>query len=149
MVYYQLAINSTVQLKGPAPTDSVIVIQSSSLETHPSASSGFDNTHINLKNANGDILLTIAPRFSQNAIVFNSRTVNGNWGPEEREVLEGKFKTDTPSIVIYEHPDRYQVFFDFNPVKYYDKRIQGPTASVEYAINKETEYVYRVMSFEK
>ncbi|KAF8538668.1 galectin [Trichophaea hybrida] len=130
-MFYLLPLTQTVELRDDFTTDGIIVFQSDKLDLTPS---GIDNTSISLLNA-GDCLLVIAVRRNDNTIVFNSKTAEGGWGPEETETLEDKFPGPNTTITVYDHGDRYQILCDYHTVHYYTKRIEKNANSISYTIN--------------
>jgi len=130
-MFYLLSLTQTCELKDDFTADGIIVFQSDKLDLN---SPGNDNTAISLLNS-GDCLLVIAIRRYENAIVFNSKTAEGDWGPEERETLDDKFPGPNTTITVYDHGDRYQILFDYHTVHYYTKRITKNANSISYTVN--------------
>ncbi|KAA8893847.1 galectin [Sphaerosporella brunnea] len=135
-MFYLLNLDQTVKLSQEFKPDGIIVFHSAILDLNPSktGTSEIDNTAINLKHGN-DILLHISIRRKENAVVFNSKTANGNWGAEERIVLKGAFSGPNTTITVYNHGDRFQILFDYHTVHYYNKRIQANADNVSYNRN--------------
>lgn len=123
---YLLGLGMPVTLQNAVKTDGLITLQSASWDDHNAT------TAINLFNNNGDRLLQISVRQSENLIVFNSRSANGDWDEEEREALQSSFLVPNFTITIYDHGDRYQVLFSHHTVHYFRKRIHGLISSISY-----------------
>ncbi|PVF99326.1 galectin [Serendipita vermifera] len=134
-MFYIIPLTKTVTLKSELKADGIVIFQSAKLDLHPSptGTNTIDNTALNLINGN-DILLTISIRRVENAVVFNSMLNNG-WGNEERIPLQGAFKGNDTTVMVYDHGDRYQILFNYHTVKYYNKRSQKNATSLSYAIN--------------
>jgi hypothetical protein len=133
-----LKVNSFLSFKQALKADSVVIIDSSSLNLTPAKTSGIDNTQIYLnegKNGDGDILLLLSIRRAENQIVFNSK-IDNTWGKEIRISLERRFKGTTPSILIHDQDDGYEVFIDWKHALFFQKRAPGKVAqSVSYTVN--------------
>ncbi|KAF8244381.1 Galectin-3 [Wilcoxina mikolae CBS 423.85] len=136
-MFYLLPLTETISLNTDFQADGIIVFQSATLDLNPSqtGTNTIDNTAVNLLHS-GDYLLHVSIRRRENAIVFNSRAANGNWGTEERETLDGRFVGPNTTITVYDHGDRYQILFDYHTVHYYNKRIQKNADSISYTINQ-------------
>jgi len=132
-MFYLLSISQTIKLKNELGADGIIVFQSASLDLEQSTASVFDSSTINLLNA-GDHLLHLCIRRRDNAIVVNSLTAGGDWGPEETKPHQGKFIGPNTTIMIYDHGDHYQILFDYHTVHYYKKRILKSATSISYGI---------------
>ncbi|CAG8909691.1 unnamed protein product [Penicillium egyptiacum] len=133
-----LKVNSSLPFKKVLKPDGVVIIDSTSLNLTPAKTSGIDNTQINLnegKNGDGDILFLLSVRRSENQIVFNTK-INNSFGKEVRIPLEKRFKGTTPSILIHDQDDGYEVFIDWKHALYFPKRAAGKVAqSVSYTVN--------------
>lgn len=136
-MFYLLPLTKTVALKKEFTADGIIFFQSTTLDLNPSktGTNTIDNTAFNLLSPEEDFLLHISFRRAENAIVFNSRTVNGDWGAEERVTLKGRFVGPDNTVTVYDHGDRFQILIDFHTAHYYTKRIKKNTTSVSYTIN--------------
>jgi hypothetical protein len=135
-MFYLLHLDQTINLKRDFKPDGIMVLHSATLDLTPSqtGTGEIDNTAINLKHG-GDILLHISIRRKEDAVVFNSKTANGNWGTEERVPLQGTFRGPNTTITVYNHGDRFQILFDYHTIHYYNKRIQANANSVSYGRN--------------
>jgi hypothetical protein len=104
----------------------------------PAKTKGIDNTQFYFtdgKKGEGNILFLLSIRRAENAIVFNSR-IDGNWGKEARVSLEGRFRTDKPSILVHDQGDGYEVFIDWKHVFWFEKRAKDKVAeSIAYTVN--------------
>ncbi|KAK4862915.1 hypothetical protein LT330_010745 [Penicillium expansum] len=133
-----LKVNSSLPFKQALKPDGVVIIDSTSLNLTPAKTSGIDNTQIYLnegKNGDGDILFLLSIRRSENQIVFNTK-INNSFGKEVRIPLEKRFKGTTPSILIHDQDDGYEVFIDWKHALYFPKRAVGKVAqSVSYSVN--------------
>ncbi|TFK27610.1 hypothetical protein FA15DRAFT_723074 [Coprinopsis marcescibilis] len=119
-MFVLLNANQVVKLGQDITNENILLIQSTKL----AFTSSQGTTYFNLLSAAENIILHISIRPSQNVIVFNSRTKDGSWGPEERIPLAGQLEGNNPSITIYDHGDRYQILLDLKTVLYYNKRIK-------------------------
>ena len=136
MVFYLLPITESVTLKSEFKAENIIVFQSATLDLGPNTGTGGDNTHVDINSTDGDVLLTVAIRRAENAIVLNSKPADGSWGKEERVKLEGLFVNGlNTTITVYDHGDRFQVLIDYNTIHYFVKRIQKNGTAVSYLIN--------------
>ena len=71
-------------------------------------------------------------RPGQGFFVFSARMGNGFWGSVQTVPLKGLFKGPNPTIVLYDHGDRYQVMVDYVTVAYFEKRIKQDGIAVNY-----------------
>ena len=130
-----VGLNKTVALPTSLANNQAI-IQSITLDlTKPAAE---DNTSINLLNNLGDYLLHLSFRRFADKIVLNSRTANGEWGPEV--TLAGLERAFGPNltqatITVKDIGNAYQVFVSGNYLATYTKRIGGDAEKVFYTIN--------------
>ncbi|TFK27609.1 hypothetical protein FA15DRAFT_653496 [Coprinopsis marcescibilis] len=124
-----LNANQISQLGKEFTRENIIIVQSPKLTFTDSQTA----TDFNLLDAAEDVLLVIGIRPNENIVVFNSRTVDGAWGTEERIPLAGELEGDTPSIAIYDHGDRYQILLNLKTVLYYNKRILESGAAFGYS----------------
>ncbi|KAJ5890227.1 hypothetical protein N7504_011037 [Penicillium tannophilum] len=133
-----LKVNSFIPFKEVLKADGVVIIDSASLDLTPAKTSGIDNTQIFLnegKNGDGDILFLLSIRRAENQIVFNTNIDNA-FGKEVRISLENRFKGKTPSILIHDQGEGYEVFIDWKHALYFEKRAPGKIAqSVSYGVN--------------
>lgn len=102
---------------------------------NPDHSVQLDNTAINIVDFEKDVLLTFSIRRTENAIVFNSRTANGNWGDEKRIPLSGVFTKATAKIVIQDAPDNFNISVDGRLIYNFGKRIFKPVTGATYGAN--------------
>lgn len=123
-----LGLNDTVKLPRAIEPGGIVVVQSASWDS----SLGSDNTSISFLNNNGDYLLHVSLRQGDNVIVFNSRTTDGDWGAEERLSLSGTFVTPRFNVSVWDQCDRYEIFFSYQLVYSFDKRLFGLISSVAY-----------------
>ncbi|KAM0541825.1 hypothetical protein ACHAPJ_013074 [Fusarium lateritium] len=97
-----------------------------------------DNTNVNIRSAQDDILLHISFRRAVNQIVFNSKPSGGNWGEEERVSLMGVFSRTDVTISIRLESDTYEVYVDDSIIKTYKKRIIKDAQKVSYETNSKS-----------
>jgi hypothetical protein len=123
-MFYQLEFEKPCDLKREFKFDNIVNFQSSELDLKPSSTGTgqLDNTSLNLMHG-GDICLHISIRRNEDAVVFNAKPANGNWGTEERIKLEGSFKGPCTSITVCDDGDRYQILFDYHTVHNFNKRM--------------------------
>jgi hypothetical protein len=133
-----LKVNTNRTFKESVKADAVVLIDSTSLNLTPAKTKGIDNTQFYFtdgKKGEGNILFLLSIRRAENAIVFNSR-IDGNWGKEARVSLEGRFRTDKPSILVHDQGDGYEVFIDWKHVFWFEKRAKDKVAeSIAYTVN--------------
>jgi tyrosinase len=133
-----LKVNSSLPFKQVLKTDSVVIIDSTSLNLTPVKSSNIDNTQIYLsegKKGDGDILFLLSIRRAENQIVFNSK-IDNSFGKEIRIALENRFRGTAPSILIHDQDDGYEVFIDWKHALFFPKRAPAKVAqSVSYTVN--------------
>lgn len=136
-MFYLCSLDGKVQLNEPLKTDSLVVFQSASLDLKPSQTGNqIDNSALNLLDQQNNVMLHISIRRTENAIVFNSREHNGNWGKEERVTLKDRFVGPNVTVTVYDHGDRYQILIDYRTVYYYNKRIRGDCTTCSYSMNQ-------------
>lgn len=105
---------------------------------------GIDNTGVTLHDSakNSDVVLHISVRRAEGQIVLNS-THSGQWGKEVRISLENRFRSSTPSIMIMDQGDGFEVFIDWVHAVWFEKR--GKTKKVKaisYMVNKDQSPVW-------
>jgi hypothetical protein len=134
-----LKLNSFLPFKEPLGPDAVVIIESSSLDMTPAKTSGIDNTQVAFLDStekDGNILFLLSFRRSENQIVLNTR-LDKAWGKEVRVSLEDRFKGTTPSILIHDQGDGYEIFIDWRHLAWFEKRDKEKVAkSVSYGINE-------------
>ncbi|KAF9236893.1 galectin, partial [Melanogaster broomeanus] len=130
---YTLKLGGDVGLNVDLTTDGIITFRSASHDVS-SGSSG-DQTSVNLNDSDGNRVLHLSFRRSQNLIVFNHKK-NGTWGTEERVALGGKFFKPDTTVMVYDHGDRFQILIDYRTVHYFTKRITASVRSVSYFCNQ-------------
>ena len=86
-----------------------------------------DNISIKLFNNADDFLLHVSLHQEENAIIFNSRNVRGEWGCEDRERVQGTFENPSINIIVCDHGDKYQVLFSYQTVHYCKKENWWPS----------------------
>ncbi|PFH45856.1 hypothetical protein AMATHDRAFT_8572 [Amanita thiersii Skay4041] len=123
-------LGSQVDLHHPLKAEGIVVLQS----TKNNISTTTETIRMLLLSSQDDQILHVSVRPSQNVIVFNSRTHNGNFGPEERVTIDHKIKSNSPTFTFYDHGDRFQVMIDYKTVIYYKKRegLTGPVTKIGY-----------------
>ncbi|KAJ5899989.1 Concanavalin A-like lectin/glucanases superfamily [Penicillium taxi] len=133
-----LKLNSFLPFPSDLKTDSVVIIDSSSLDITPVKTSGIDNTQVwfsDTKSGDGNIVFLLSIRRAEKQIVFNTCLEN-KWGEEVRVALENRFKGTTPSILVHDQGDGYEVFIDWRHVAWFEKRAKDKVArSVSYTVN--------------
>ncbi|KAL2824308.1 hypothetical protein BDW59DRAFT_162646 [Aspergillus cavernicola] len=135
-----LAINSSLPFKGTLEADSVVVIDSVSVDLTPAEDSHtIDNTQFwfsDGQSGDGDILFLLSVRRAEKQIVFNTH-IDNTWGQEVRVSLENRFKGPAPSILIHDQEDGYEVFIDWRHVLWFEKRAKEKIArSISYTVNE-------------
>ncbi|KAJ5646047.1 hypothetical protein N7490_002419 [Penicillium lividum] len=136
-----LKVNSHLPFQKPLAADAVVILDSASLNLTPAkiTGNGIDNTQVfftESKEGKGDILFLLSFRRSENQIVLNT-LINNAWGKEVRVPLENRFKGTTPSILIHDQGDGYEVFVDWRHLVWFEKRAKDKTAtSVSYSVNE-------------
>lgn len=133
-----LAINKSLPFKEELKPDSVVILESTSLNLNPAKTSGIDNTQFYFtdgKNGDGNILFLLSVRRAEKQIVFNT-LIDNSWGKEVRVSLDRRFLSDKPSILVHDQGDGYEVFIDWKHVLWFEKRAAGKVArSVKYTVN--------------
>lgn len=133
-----LKVNTHRVFKESLKADAVVLIDSNSLNLTPAKTKGIDNTQFYFsddKDGQGNILFLLSIRRAENAIVFNTR-IDGNFGKEVRVSLEGRFRSDKPSILVHDQGDGYEVFIDWKHVLWFEKRAKDKIAtSISYTVN--------------
>ncbi|KAJ5925145.1 hypothetical protein N7454_007784 [Penicillium verhagenii] len=133
-----LNIGSSLPFKEPLGVDGVVIIESTSLDLTPVKTSTIDNTQVvftDSKDGSGNILFLLSFRRAEKDIVLNTR-LNNAWGKEVRVSLENRFKGTTPSILIHDQGDGYEVFIDWRHLTWFEKRAKDKVAtSVSYTVN--------------
>ncbi|KAL4861797.1 hypothetical protein BDV12DRAFT_203650 [Aspergillus spectabilis] len=136
-----LLLNSSLPFKETLKADSVVVIDSASLNLTPASDSGtIDNTQFwfsDGQDGDGDILFLLSIRRAEGDIVFNTR-INNHWGEEVRVPLERRFRGTgaLSSILVHDQEDGYEVFIDWRHVLWFEKRAKEKIArSVSYTVN--------------
>jgi Galactoside-binding lectin len=127
---YHLHSNGNVQLGSTFKPGSIAIIRSSKLAFSPTQ----DKVGFSFTNEKGDIVLRIGIRPREDAVVFNTKPADSDWGSEERVAFSGKFKNANPSITVYDHGDRFQVLFDGSTVIYFNKRLEGDVTAIAYDV---------------
>jgi hypothetical protein len=141
-----LSLNSYLPFKKTLTPDSVVVIDSLSLNLTPASNpSSIDNTQFWFstgRDGDGDIVFLLSVRRAEGAIVFNTRFDN-HWGEEVRVSLEGRFKGGSSSILVHDQEDGYEVFIDWRHVIWFEKKDTAKVArSVSYTVNDGQESVW-------
>ena len=138
--FYLLPIHKTIRLETQFKADGVLIFQSAGLNMDSCVSPNTEGVWINILDASNNSILHMSIRWGQGTIAFNHlRASNNQWGWEQRVPLEGLFKEPNPTIVIYDHGDRYQVMVDYHTVAYFEKRIKKDGVAVVY--NKDPDQV--------
>jgi hypothetical protein len=134
-----LRVGSHLPFKETLNADGVVIIDSSGLNLTPWKGSGIDNTQLSLhegKKGDGNTLFLISMRRAEKEIVFNTK-IDDKFGKEVRVSLDNRFKGKTPSILIHDQGDGYEVFIDWRHVLFFEKRADGKTAqSISYSVNQ-------------
>ncbi|KAI9458793.1 hypothetical protein HD554DRAFT_1691010 [Boletus coccyginus] len=135
---YTLDVGKQVYLKGSdITTDGIIAFWPVSYDETPDLNHGIDNTALNLRDKDGNLLLHISFRRAENAIVFNTNKVGVGWGQEERVPLDGKIATpaSNTAIMVFDFGNHYHILIDYRSVHSYNKRLAGNVRSVSYGVN--------------
>ena len=114
------------------------------ISTHPDTLNGSAQpSYINFLSAGENVLfhMSFRPQEENGVVVFNSRTKDGRWGPEERVPLEGKFGS-YPIITVYDIGSEYEVLFDNKIVINYKKRIGEDATALYYGVDSSTGPVF-------
>ena len=130
--FYLLPVHEIIRLEAPFKTDGVLILQSASLNMD---SWVFRNNGvwINILGASNNEILHMSIRWGHGTIAFNHHIAsNDQWGSEHRVPLKGLFKEPNPTIIFYDHGDRYQVMVDYVTVAYFEKRIKEDGVAVVY-----------------
>lgn len=133
-----LNVNKVLQFKKSLTPDSVVIIDSSSLNLRPAKGDGIDNTQFYFTSGadgKGDIVFLLSIRRAEKAIVFNT-LIDGSWGKEERVTLDNRFRTEQPSVLVHDQGDGYEVFIDYRHVYWFQKRGDKPAKAISYTVNK-------------
>ncbi|KAL4879315.1 hypothetical protein BJY04DRAFT_220171 [Aspergillus karnatakaensis] len=142
-----LLVNSSLPFKETLKADSVVVIDSASLNLTPNRESGvFDNTQFwfsDGQDGDGDIVFLLSIRRAEGVIVFNTK-IGNSWGEEVRVPLERRFKqAGVSTILVHDQGDGYEVFIDWRHVTWFEKRDKEKVAkSVSYTVNERQESVW-------
>ncbi|PVF99324.1 galectin [Serendipita vermifera] len=136
-MFYLIPLTKTVALNSELKKDGIVIFQSSKLDLNPSPTGkrNPDLTSLRLINEN-DILLAIGIRRAENTITFTSY-LNNTWGNMETISLHSLFRTNNPTIMVYDHGDHFQILIDYHTVKYFTKRSPKVVTSLGYYINPE------------
>jgi len=138
--FYLLPIHGTIRLESQFKANGVLVFQSVGLNMDSCISRHNEGVWINILSASNNVILHMSVRRAQGSIAFNDNIARNNqWGSEQRVLLKGLFKEPNPTIVIYDHGDRYQVMVDYVTVAYFEKRIKEDGVAVVY--NKDRDQV--------
>ncbi|KAL4915885.1 common central domain of tyrosinase-domain-containing protein [Aspergillus aurantiobrunneus] len=134
-----LRINSSLPFKNALHADSVVIIDSASLDLMPARNTRtIDNTQVwfsDADNGSGDIVFLLSFRRAEGEIVFNTNIGNA-WGEEVRVSLARRFRGEAPSILVHDQGDGYEVFIDWRHVLWFEKRDREKVArSVSYTVN--------------
>ena len=86
---------------------------------------GGDMTHLSITNMDGHVVFHLSIRRTEGKIILNTKPANGQWGPEVRLTLEGRFKEkDEATILIHDQGEGYEIFIDWTHVYWFEKRIK-------------------------
>ncbi|KAL3477040.1 hypothetical protein BJX99DRAFT_270192 [Aspergillus californicus] len=135
-----LPINSFLSFKEDLSDDSVVIIDSVSLNLSPgeSTAGGIDNTQFwfsDSETGDGNILFLLSIRRAEHQIVFNT-CFNNTWGTEVRVPLDERFRDTQPSILIHDQGDGYEVFIDWRHLAWLKKKDRSKVArSISYTVN--------------
>lgn len=106
--------------------------------------SEMDNTAFNLLDGspNSNVLFHFSVRRAEGQIVLNS-TQNGQWGKEVRIPLENRFRSSTPSIMVHDQGDGFEVFIDWMHAVWFEKRDKTKKVKhISYSVNKDQSPVW-------
>lgn len=108
-----------------------VVWVSSRLDLEPWSTNTNDGSALKLQNGK-DVLLHIAVRRDRNTVEFNTRA-DGQWNPNVESIpLKGLFKSNFPTIAIYNDVKHYIVTFDNRTTYNFTKRIPSEATAVSY-----------------
>ncbi|OQD96201.1 hypothetical protein PENVUL_c096G02586 [Penicillium vulpinum] len=133
-----LALHSSLRFQQTLKADSVILIESSSVDP-VKPNDGIDMTQISITDAENDTIFHISIRRAQGQIIFNSR-LGGSWGEEERIDIGRRLDNeDGATILIHDQGEGFEVSINWVHAIWFAKRVQGRTPeSIWYDIrNKE------------
>ncbi|KAL1977859.1 hypothetical protein VTN31DRAFT_718 [Thermomyces dupontii] len=130
-----LPLRGSLTLKAPLETDGVILVNAPKLDLKKAVTSTIDNTQINFLTGS-ETLILISFRRAEGEIVFNSR-LQGSYGEEVRVPLDNRFKTKTPTFLLHDQGDGYEVFIDWVHVVWFEKREKEKKITrVTYGVNE-------------
>jgi len=123
------------------PAGMVIAFKANQLEI--AGNLGAKETHLDLCNSNGDIVLRMTIRRGQNKIFFNDRahhSVVDGWGQEKSVDLDpvDVERWHRSGLTISVHNcstdvEQYQILFDLTTVFYFATRFPGPAITIKYS----------------
>ncbi|TFK18261.1 hypothetical protein FA15DRAFT_675404 [Coprinopsis marcescibilis] len=118
---YILQNHQTVKLHRELLPQSIVVVQSETFNHTVAAGPSV----IEFLSHSGNVLLHIALRPHENTIRFDHRYFNASWVRRETiDFYDAGFQQNKPvtTIMVLDHGDKYQVFFDYNPAAFYYKK---------------------------
>ncbi|KIJ99635.1 hypothetical protein K443DRAFT_679812 [Laccaria amethystina LaAM-08-1] len=129
--FYIVPIHETIRLEAPFRPGGILIFQSASFNMDSCVSRNGEGVWINILDASNNTILHMSIRRGEDTIFFCD-CKNNHWGREQRVPLKGLFKEPNPTIVIYDHGDRYQVMVDYVTVTHYEKQIKKDCIAVVY-----------------
>lgn len=130
-----LPLRGSLPLKAPLESDGVIILDAPKLDLEKAVTSTIDNTQVQFKSGS-DTLLVISFRRAEGEIVFNAR-LQRSWGEEVRVSLDNRFKTQTPTILVHDQGDGYEVLIDWVHVIWFEKRAKEKKITLlTYGVNE-------------
>jgi len=123
-----LPTQATINLPNGFMKDGII-IRSSNLDL-----TGGGRTQINLLNDVGDIILHVGFRPDRNEIVFNTRR-GSSWENERQITFQGRFEGSSPTLAIFDHGDRFQIFLDSATIFNFMKRFHDRPTALAYIVD--------------
>jgi hypothetical protein len=132
---FTLASGETHALPRPLATGDVVMFSCDTVNLTSFKPELFDNTYFNLLSSDGDLLLHITFRRPRN-VVFNSRSHEWGWGPEEYRSFQGCFQNGRGDITVTETISAFDIVIDNTLRHTYTKRIFRPTVGVAYWENQ-------------
>ncbi|KAJ5822368.1 Concanavalin A-like lectin/glucanases superfamily [Penicillium robsamsonii] len=121
-----LPLHGSLHLQQTLETDSVILLESSSVDPDKPGD-GIDMTRISITDAENDIIFHISIRRVQSQIIFNAK-IGISWGPEERIDIDRRFNSeDDATILIHNQGGGFEASIDWVNTIWFAKRAQGRT----------------------
>lgn len=134
-VFYQNVNAPVTTLANPLGQGSVIRFVSTSIDKK--VGKPFDNTSFNL-HLGDRIIFVFSLRFTENRIIFNTKTEQGSWGTDQAISTAGVFKDSGATIGIRANDQSYTISVDGNDIYIYQKRVRADANGVSYTVSANT-----------